>query len=880
MSPVAHSGFIRLQTQSHVAATQWKKWAQALGLESLEIEDVWNEIGYPLFTATRQLPPISFILQLRSERREANLFDFKDEIAPLLTFLNLLDQLKDDKLGGDKAIAVLFRFYRTKVCSEAGEHRADELVENFIVDLCKLILVAKIIGKQTITLIEILNIVIRKQTSVDKVVELGLQALGSQSYASSFQKCLEGLPSLEQIACWEEEEEDEEEEDDDDEEEDDDDEEEDDDDEDNDEDDEKDDEKDDDDDDDEGKKRARKPTSFLDRFVFNFRKALQAFYAIQVAYEEGDNAGKERKLLNTRLAALKEFDPLHAIIPSLDEAEEIATRRGQSIDSNRIIKRSAPPRSARSTSRRSAPPALSSSGGGLAGLSGGSGSSAGGSAAASSSTTAGGSTGDSATAAEVGTSAVESSGDAGETIDPAVLAAALEATDAGQDEDAAPTPSEEDIVKLAPVSAANFSQKVHQLGQLLGAAERGDEAVWQLFLDPERLLEERQALAAALITAESPANQAYRLIKGATQFIGLKRLLQLDHLRQRNRRFTTQISGFINIAQAAHKNFLPNDRQLEGLDIILDHTANALLRLENLRINRHYAQEHPNHYTAEAVTAYREKALASVQAFVESESLEIARTQAQDDTAAMVDLFSTEHYVAELVADCRAYAEQLQQDGHTQSLEKLAATFQEIPIEFSLAEPAEPESEPLPANLQTNDKLGDIFQRACNHLSESAWAVLWERHEPTKVIPQIVAVAHAALSPCFVLKPEHRRHATRPRMPITVVSLEKLTANAELRHPSERVTANGTVLYIEGYEDGTYTDLLELREYTQVRMQASNEGGEEGSDPLQTGEKYLYTLGRTQDFFGANASAIIAKCVRDEDGEMKIFPTFRPKVGD
>ena len=652
------------------------------------------------------MPPISFILQLRSERREANLFDFKDEIAPLLIFLNLLGQLKDDKLGGGKTIAILFRFYRIKVCSEAGEHRADELVENFIVDLCKLILVARIIDKEAITLNEVLNIVLRKQTSVDQVVELGLQTLGSQSYASAFQKCLGGLPSLEEMACWEEEEEGDEE--------------------------------------NERDKRPRKPASSLDRFVFDFCKALQVFYAIRAASEEGYEAGKECKMLNTRLAALKEFDPLHAIIPSPDEAEEIAIRRDQSIDSNPILESSAPPRLAPSIGRRS-----------LAGLYRGSGRSAGGST---------GATADSATEAEsieagVGTGAVKSSGDAGKTIDPAVLAAAREATDADQDEDAAPTPSEEDIVKVAPVLAADFSQKVHQLGQLLGSAKRGDEAVWQLFLNPERLLEERQGLAAALITAESPANQAYQLIKGATQFIGLKHRLQLDHLPQRNRRFTSQISGFINIAQAAHKNFPPNDRQLEGLDIILDHTANALLRLENLRINRHYAQEHPDHYTAEAVTAYREKALAAVQDLFDSKSLEIARTQAEYDSAAMVDLFNTEHYVAELVADYRTYAEQLQQGGHTQSLEKLAAAFLETPIEFSLAEPAEPEPEPLPAHLQTNDKLGDIFQRACSYLSKSAWPVLWQRHEPTKVIPQIVAIARAALSPCFVLKPEPRRSA-------------------------------------------------------------------------------------------------------------------------
>ena len=115
-------------------------------------------------------------------------------------------------------------------------------------------------------------------------------------------------------------------------------------------------------------------------------------------------------------------------------------------------------------------------------------------------------------------------------------------------------------------------------------------------------------------------------------------------------------------------------------------------------------------------------------------------------------------------------------------------------------------------------------------------------------------------------------------MPITVVSLEKLTAKADVRHLYLRVDSDGKVLYVEGYEDGTYADLMELREYTQMRMQTSNEG-EEGSDPLQTGEKDLFTLGRTQDFFGGNASAILASCVRDEEGEIKIFSVFRPKVG-
>ena len=195
------SGFIRLQTQSHIAATQWQQWTEALDLEPVAVEDIWDEIGYPVLTATRQLPPIPFILQLRAERRHVDLFEFKDEIAPLLAFLNLFAQLGDDTLGG-KAIPVLFRFFRLKVASRVGDHRADQLIEEFVIDLCKLILVARIIDTETITLTAVLTLVTRKQTPVAQVVDLGIQALGSHPYARLFHRCLTGPPSAEEMAQW------------------------------------------------------------------------------------------------------------------------------------------------------------------------------------------------------------------------------------------------------------------------------------------------------------------------------------------------------------------------------------------------------------------------------------------------------------------------------------------------------------------------------------------------------------------------------------------------------------------------------------------------------------------------------------------------------
>ena len=184
------SDFIRLQTQSHIAATQWQQWTEALDLEPVAVEDLWDEIGYPVLTATRQLPPIPFILQLRAERRHVDLFEFKDEIAPLLAFLNLFAQLGDDTLGG-KAIPVLFRFFRLKVASRVG----DQLIEEFVIDLCKLILVARIIDTETITLTAVLTSVTRKQTPVAQVVDFGTQALGSHPYARLFHRCLTGPPS-------------------------------------------------------------------------------------------------------------------------------------------------------------------------------------------------------------------------------------------------------------------------------------------------------------------------------------------------------------------------------------------------------------------------------------------------------------------------------------------------------------------------------------------------------------------------------------------------------------------------------------------------------------------------------------------------------------
>jgi hypothetical protein len=254
------------------------------------------------------------------------------------------------------------------------------------------------------------------------------------------------------------------------------------------------------------------------------------------------------------------------------------------------------------------------------------------------------------------------------------------------------------------------------------------------------------------------------------------------------------------------------------------------------------------------------------------------KAQAEADTLAMLELFSNETYTKALLEDTQLYAGELLAGKFLDSPQKLEEALTDSPLEFAHAETAEPDAGELPEDLLMSDEFGPVFQRASNYICQRVWSVLWARHEPKKIIPKVQSILRAALSSCFQIQAEKRRHAMRPRMPISVVSLGKLSGNTEFNSYYVRVGTDGKLLYVEGYEDGLHLDLMELREYTQVRMQASGQSGDqEGDEPLQTGEKYLYTIGRTDQAFAAHIGEAIDSCVREEDGTIKIFPIFRPK---
>ncbi len=44
---------------------------------------------------------------------------------------------------------------------------------------------------------------------------------------------------------------------------------------------------------------------------------------------------------------------------------------------------------------------------------------------------------------------------------------------------------------------------------------------------------------------------------------------------------------------------------------------------------------------------------------------------------------------------------------------------------------------------------------------------------------------------------------------------------------------------------------------------------------MKTGEKYLHTIGRTKQVFGATPADVVESCIKEEDGTAKIFSVFR-----
>ena len=934
MNEPSNAGLARLQSQSRIAASKWREWCMVLDMSPEEAVEIWEEVCHPIMLSTRQVPPVPQILQLRVDRRQMSIFDFKDEVAKPLAFFGFLAQLKDENLIKGNWKASILALYRKQLAGAEEYRRASEEVDRFVLDLCTAVVIAKVLKKGNINLHSVLSVLIKGNASLSNLAQLARQSLGDVRYGDAVERFLNDVqvaPEVESdpasesndvaddldaagvpdaagipdgdagaevapagegaghagehieaeievgdfdLGAGDEDEEEEEEEQD------------------------------------------------LD-VMGKFRSALRAIYNVETAKDRSIEKSHRVAIIRERQEVITRFDPLRVVVPSMEEAQAIVefsqTTQGGKRIHKPVMKAPRPGTGAGASSTAStssgtaaSPGATPSSGSGGGSPAGRSPASGGGSAGGDSEpsktitigTSAGGSDDSKARAgskkkrvAQPAAASVDSDAATGELEPTDAPAAAASSNGSGgaasgnvvltaQGSDGAGVVSgeevdgievaEEDLVQLVRVRPADFSQAVRLTGQLLAAVEQ-EQVVWENYLEPETGLEEIAELAEQVASKGTDANKAYGAIKALAQRLQLKEQLAVpDALGvQKERRFAIEVPAYVNSVTNNKMAMTPSDRQLAPLGRILDTAAATLMRLENLRVNQLLSEHHPDEYTAENVAAYRETALEAVLVAADPDLLEQARERAEVDTEEMLAAFRAERFAEQLLEEARGYVAALAEEGHTNSLNQLNAALGENPMQFQLTV-AEDHEPPPPENLQAQlepSALGEIFDAVCEHVCTRAWALLDPDREPEKAIGQIKNAVREMIPGNFILQPEKKRHSERPRIALSVISLDKVSGNTLLKDLYVRIGVGGRIFFVEGFKDGTYVDLFELREYTPVRIQSNAAG--EGGEPLKTGEKYLYTVGRTNKIFAATAEEVRETCIREEDGSIKVFQVFR-----
>lgn len=850
MAKVLTDGLSRLQTQSRIPAATWRQWCSLLHIEPEEAVDVWEEICYPIMIATRKVPEVTYILQLRAERMEPDIFDFREEISKVLHFFTFIYNLQDDRLSRGKLKTALLKFYK-HVTERIGEGQSPSIfIEQFTSELCALVLVTKVLSGPNITFSGVLKTVGEGRGTIEQVARLAAKSLAEHSYGNVVHDVLADplVAALEPRAAAEAEEEIDDEDDFD-----------------------EGPEEDWGDDGDEGRSAAADDGAYggadlsMEDFLIRFKTALHAIYEAEAEAALEEAVGTEEAietLLDERLKAISRFNPIESTIPSIEEAQNIARRA--------------------ELARNPSKPRKGSLGGIASAALMGGGSAAGKRSAsevksaimtAKTQKKQADRAKEAAQAAAVGQTAATGAEAEAEAVSDAEAAAVdgrIDRTDTAEVE-----VSPEDVVEVPEIHPNEFSEKVHQVGRWLATVEKADRVVWGLFIEPGTPVEQAGPLARALSADKSGSYQAYEAIKGVAQCMPLKKMIPPDSGLQGDRNFAVKVNMFINQMNNTNREIAADNRQLGPLKGILDCAGACLLRLEALRTNRLLSEKHPEGYTRDAVTLYYEQSLRAVTDEADRGLLTVARQQADKDTAVLLEAFAVRRMVDGIVESCRQYAADLCAEGAADAPETLAATLATRPVQFDGVERQEGVP-PTDEQLGLPSGLGTVFDTFCRYLSVEARAVLQKAHKPDEVLRRIHVTLRQVLARYLEMKPEKKRHMEMPQMALSVVGLDKLTGNAALKDLFARVGEDGHLAVVADYEDGSYADIFELREYQPMRM-ASNQqkqAAATGEEVLQTGHKYLYSVGRTNHFFGATPSEVINGCVRKEDGSIQVFTTF------
>jgi hypothetical protein len=216
----------------------------------------------------------------------------------------------------------------------------------------------------------------------------------------------------------------------------------------------------------------------------------------------------------------------------------------------------------------------------------------------------------------------------------------------------------------------------------------------------------------------------------------------------------------------------------------------------------------------------------------------------------------------------------LVEEEHTKSLSALKLEIVAHPISFEGAE--RNADKQISPDLVEPSGLGEVFDSVCEHVCTEVWMVCSDIHKPERTISEIVDILRHVMVGAMTFQPERKRHQEQPSMALSVVSLDKVSGNTNLKELYIRVRDDGQIHYVEDFEDGSFVDLFDLREYKPARMAtaAKKKAESEEEEALQTGRKYLYTLGRTSSLFGDTPADVIDTCIRGDSGAPKLFLTF------
>ena len=308
---------------------------------------------------------------------------------------------------------------------------------------------------------------------------------------------------------------------------------------------------------------------------------------------------------------------------------------------------------------------------------------------------------------------------------------------------------------------------------------------------------------------------------------------------------------------------------------ILDHAGSLSLRLRALQVA--YEQSNSSEVPSrEMIADDCEKVLSAVTYRLDQGVLQTVRARMDEEIAELLEKLAAGHFADKLVEASSACAESLQAEGHCQSLEQLEKAVAEGPFTFEDVEGDASSPADVPAELVRPSGLGEIFDAVRRHVFDRLRFILQPIHEPEATFQRVDASLKKVLAAVAVLEPHKERHHRNPRVALSVVNLEKVTGNNALASLFVRVGVDGRLLYLEDFEDGTYIDVFELRENTtaQVHARARDRARSDRKAELQVGVSYLYSLGRTDEVFCSSREEVLESCIKNDEGEPKIFPMF------